>query len=187
MPRLFVGLELPELLCLRLAAVKGPLPGARWIDPDDMHVTLRFAGDVDNRTADELAGFLANIDLDPFDVRVTGLGSFGGNDPRTIHADVDGGLALEHLQKAVERAARSSGLAPEARAFKPHITLARLKGTPPEVVARFLGSRGRFEPVAFRVDRFVLFSSRPRQGGGPYVVEEAFALGPYEGGWSPAD
>lgn len=187
MPRLFVGLELPEPLRERLALVKGPLPGARWVDPDDMHLTLRFAGDVDNRTADELAGFLAGIDVDPFEIRITGLGAFGGNEPRTIHAAADGGLALDHLQKAVERAARSAGLAPEPRAFTPHVTLARLKGTPPEIVARFLGSRGRLEPLVFAVDRFVLFSSRPRQGGGPYVIEETFGLGPYDSGWRPQD
>lgn len=188
MPRLFVGLELPEAIRERLALVKGPLPGARWIEPEDMHLTLRFIGDIDNPTADELAGFLASIETHPFEVRVTGLGSFGGNDPRTIHAVADGSVALDHLQKAVDRAARSAGIPPEPRSFTPHITLARLKGTPPDVVARFLGSRGRWQPMTFVVDRFTLFSSRPRQGGGPYVVEEAFALGPYSGGgWQPAD
>ncbi|MFM9940124.1 MAG: RNA 2',3'-cyclic phosphodiesterase [Hyphomicrobiaceae bacterium] len=188
MQRLFVGLELPEDVRTRLALVRGPLPGARWIDEDDLHLTLRFAGDIDNRTGDELASFLSAIEIDPFEVRITELGAFGGRDPRTIHAVADGGLALEHLQKAVERAARSAGLPPEPRAFSPHITLARLRGTTPEVVARFLGSRGRFVPMTFEVDRFVLFSSRPRHGGGPYVIEEAFGLGPYSGaGWQPAD
>lgn len=187
MPRLFVGLELPEAIRERLARVKGPLPGARWIEPDDLHMTLRFAGDIDNPTADELVGFLASIEIDPFEVRITGLDAFGGNDPRTIHAVADGGLALDHLQKAVDRAARSAGIPPEPRAFTPHITLARLKGTPPDVVARFLASRGRLEPLSFTVDRFTLFSSRPRQGGGPYVIEEAFTLGPHDGGWQPGD
>ncbi len=73
MPRLFVGLELPEAIRERLARVKGPLPGARWIEPDDLHMTLRFAGDIDNPTADELVGFLASIEIDPFEVRITGL------------------------------------------------------------------------------------------------------------------
>lgn len=187
MQRLFVGLEIPEHVRLRLALVKSPLPGARWIDEADLHLTLRFAGDISNRTADELASFLSAIEVDPFEVRITELGAFGGNDPRTIHAVVKGGLALEHLQKAVERAARSAGLPPDPRAFTPHITLARLRNTPPETVARFLGSRGRFEPLTFEVDQFVLFSARPRQGGGPYIVEEAFGLGPYTGGWQPAD
>jgi 2'-5' RNA ligase len=176
MLRLFVGLELPEDVRLRLAQVRGPLPGAKWVEPEDMHVTLRFAGDIDNRAADELAGFLAGIRADPFELRLAGLGAFGGHEPRTIHAEIEPHLALEHLQKAVERAARSAGLAPEPRSFAPHVTLARLKGTSAETVARFLGSRPRLRSEPFRIERFVLFSSRPRQGGGPYVIEEAFAL-----------
>lgn len=186
MPRLFVGLEIPEDLRERLALVKGPLPGARWVRPEDMHITLRFAGDVDNRVADELAGFLADIDVEPFEVRVTGLDAFGGREPRTIHAQVDGGEPLERLQRATERAARSAGLGPETRGFSPHITLARLRGTPADAVARFLGSRSLIGVAPFEVRQFVLFSSRPRQGGGPYVVEEAYGLGGV-GGWSAQD
>ena len=187
MPRLFAGLEVPDLVRERLALLKGPLPGAKWIDPIDYHVTLRFAGDIDNRTADEFAGFLGDIELDAFEMRVTGLGTFGGRDPRTIHAELDGGPALDQLQRAIERAARSAGLPPDPKAFAPHVTLARLRGTPPEVVARFLGSRGRLVTAPIQVDRFVLFSSRPRQGGGPYVVEAAYPLrAAHEADWPPA-
>lgn len=187
MPRLFVGLELPEDIRERLALVRGPLPGAKWVEPEALHITLRFAGDVDNRTADEFAGFLASIDGDPFELHITGLGAFGGNDPRTIHAEVSGGLALEHLQRACERAARSAGIPPEPKAFSPHVTLARLRHTPAEVVARFLGGRGRLRIAPFEVSRFVLYSSRPRQGGGPYVIEEAYPLGDTPPGWQPVD
>ena len=176
MPRLFVGLELPEMVRMRLGLVRGPLPGAKWIDPEDMHITLRFAGDVDNRQADELVGFLDGIQLEPFEVMIREVGAFGGRDPRVIWAGIEAGPELDNLQRAVERACRSAGLAPEPRAFKPHVTLARLKGASPDVVARFLGSRGSLVIGPITVDRFVLFSSKPRVGGGPYVVENVFPL-----------
>lgn len=176
MPRLFIGLELPELVRMRLGLVRGPLPGAKWIEPEDMHLTLRFAGDIDNRQADELVGFLDDIEMPHFELTVRDLGVFGGRDPRVIWAGADGGQPLEQLQRAVERACRSAGLEPEPKAFKPHITLARLRGASADVVARFLGSRPSLSTAPFTVERFVLYSSKPRVGGGPYLVENVFPL-----------
>jgi 2'-5' RNA ligase len=141
-----------------------------------MHITLRFAGDIDNRIADEFAGFLESIEATAFDIRINGLGSFGGRMPRSIWAGVEGGEALASLQRSHERAARSAGLEANAQTFKPHVTLARLRGTRPEAVARFLGSRGALRIEPFSVGRFVLFSSKPGSGGGPYVIERAYPL-----------
>lgn len=176
MPRLFVGLELPEMVRMRLGLVRGPLPGAKWIEPDDLHLTLRFVGDVDNPQADELVGFLDGIEVAPFEIMIREVGAFGGRDPRVVWAGVEAGPELDALQRAVERACRSAGVAPEPRSFKAHITLARLKGASPDVVARFLGSRGSLAIGPITVDRFLLYSSRPRVGGGPYVVENEFPL-----------
>jgi 2'-5' RNA ligase len=176
MHRLFAGLELPEQHRQRLALVRSPLPGAKWVDPADMHITLRFAGDIDNRAAEEFAGFLAEIAIPAFEVRIGELGSFGGREPRIVFAAADGGEPLEQLQRATERAARSAGLEPERQAYRPHVTLARLRGTRPEQVARFLGNRAPLGLPPFLVDRFVLFSSKPRVGGGPYLVEDTYHL-----------
>jgi 2'-5' RNA ligase len=183
MPRLFSGLELPEDVRERLALVRGPLPGAKWVEPESLHITLRFAGDIDNRVADELAGFLDDVAADAFEIRINGLGSFGGHTPRVIWAGVEGGESLAALHRAHERAARSAGLEPNAQTFRPHVTLARLRGTRPDAVARFLGSRGGLRLPPFLVSRFVLFSSRPGSGGGPYVVEQSYPLaGGYDAG-----
>ena len=176
MLRLFAGLEIPEQHRLRLSFVRSPLPGAKWVKPEDMHLTLRFAGDIDNRTAEDFAGFLAEIEQDPFELRLIEVAAFGGREPRVIHAAADGGEPLEALQRATERAARSAGLALEPRGFKPHVTLARLRGSRPEVVARFLGSRPPLALEPFIVNQFVLFSSRPNGGGGPYVIEDVYPL-----------
>ena len=176
MPRLFTAIEIPADLRARMALLKSPLPGAKWVEPDNLHLTLLFAGDIDNRTASELADHLADIDVDGFELRIAGLGAFGGNDPRVVWAGVEAGPQLEQLARANERAARAAGLPAESRAFKAHITLARLRGSRAEAIARFLERNARFSLPAFYVERFVLMSSRPQVGGGPYVVEEAFPL-----------
>jgi 2'-5' RNA ligase len=176
MPRLFTGIELPDETREALKRLRTPLPGARWIEPDNLHITLRFAGDVDNLVAREFVHALAAIDAPPFEVRVAGVGAFGGYSPRIVWAGVEAGPELEALARANERAARSAGLDPEKRAFKAHVTLARLQNGRADTIARFLERNGAFRAEPFYVDRFVLFSSRPLTGGGPYVVEEEFPL-----------
>ncbi|HEY7669427.1 MAG TPA: RNA 2',3'-cyclic phosphodiesterase [Hyphomicrobium sp.] len=192
MPRLFTGIEIPEEQREELTRLRLPLPGnSRWIETENLHLTLRFAGDIDNAQAREFADRLAGITVDAFEMRLSGLGAFGGNEPRSIWAGIDAGPELETLARACERAAREAGLAPETRTFKPHVTVARLKHASARDIARVLGRIGAFRGRPFPVSRFVLFSSRPKLGGGPYVVEEAFPLrgGEFadfhdvEGGW----
>lgn len=174
MPRLFTGLEIPTRMMTRLSMMRGKLAGARWIDPENFHITLRFAGDIDDLQAHAFASELEDIEFEPFDVSIEGLGSFGGNKPRALFAGVRMTEPLERLQKAHERAARRVGLPPEPRNFTPHITLARLKDTKPAAVAEYLSYFGAVFAEPFRVSEFVLFSSRANQGGGPYVIEECY-------------
>lgn len=176
MPRLFAGIELPEEIKDQLSDLARPIPGARWTDDDDFHITLRFAGDIDGRIARELTDLLGMIEADAFELRLEGLGTFGGNDPRTIWAGVSANPALDSLQRACDRAARSAGLPPEPHPFKAHVTLARLRHASTDVVARTLGQIGAFRTGTFSVREFVLFSSKPKTGGGPYVVEATYPL-----------
>jgi 2'-5' RNA ligase len=171
---LFTGIELPESISWRLSLLRSGLSGAQWIDPENYHITLRFAGDISDAAADNFVHALRGIAFDSFEIEVSGLGSFGGNKPRAIWAGLKPSAALSQLQKAHERAARLAGLAPESRNFTPHITLARLRYTKPQTVAEFLARSGGFFSSPFTVGRFVLFSSRPNQGGGPYLIEESF-------------
>ena len=176
MPRLFTGIELPEDICDQLAELEQPLPGAKWIELDNFHITLRFAGDIDKRAAHEFAEELARIDQDVFEIRLEGLGVFGGKDPRTLWAGVSSSNALDALARANERAARAAGLPPETRAFKAHVTLARLRNTDIAALTMLLERRSLLRTRPFVVEHFSLFSSRPKIGGGPYVVEEVFPL-----------
>jgi len=177
MPRLFTGIEIPAEQREELARLRMPLPGGgRWIEPENYHLTLRFAGDIEKAQAEELIERLAAISMDAFEIRLAGVGAFGGNDPDSLWAGVGPSSELEALARANERAARAVGLAPDGRSFKPHVTLARLKYASPDAVARILGRIGGYRSAPFFVARFVLFSSRPKVGGGPYAVEEAFPL-----------
>ena len=183
MPRLFTGIELPEDVHDQLVDLQKPLPGARWVNADDLHITLRFFGDIEGRAVREVYEALDEVDADAFEIRLEGLGTFGGSEPRTLWAGVSSNPLLDILQRATDRAARVAGLPAEARAYKPHVTLARLKGTPPEILARYLGRIGAFRTEPFPVPRFVMFSSKPKVGGGPYVVEASY---PLRGGWDEA-
>jgi 2'-5' RNA ligase len=158
--------------------VRGNLPGANWIEMENYHLTIRFFGDIGNLEADEIVSALARVAFDPFELRITGLGVFGGREPRSLFAGVADSEPLNALQRASERAARAANLPPETRAFRPHITLARLKNAKPEMVARFLSTRPPLLAWPFSVDQFVLMSSRPGVGGGPYVCEERFHARP---------
>ncbi len=176
MPRLFTGLEIPAHVSSRLSLIKGGIPGARWVAPENYHITLRFIGDIDNLLAREIAFSLDQIDRASFEIIIDGLTILGGEKPRALVAHVQDSPALSQLQSEQETLMRRLGMIPETRKFTPHITLARLKNTTPFNAATFLGARGMFETSKFLASRFVLYSSRDSIGGGPYVVEAAYPL-----------
>ncbi|MCJ8144931.1 RNA 2',3'-cyclic phosphodiesterase [Ancylobacter gelatini] len=176
MPRLFTALEIPTGVASALSMLRGGLPGARWIDPEFYHVTLRFIGDVDHAVARDAAAALDEIDRFGFDLTLDGVDQFGNHKPRAIFAAVKASSALNDLQAEHERAMKRIGLPPEGRNFKPHVTLARLRDAAPRQVADYLALRGYFRSPSFEVSRFVLFSSRDSVGGGPYRVEAAYPL-----------
>ncbi|HET7849151.1 MAG TPA: RNA 2',3'-cyclic phosphodiesterase [Pseudolabrys sp.] len=176
MPRLFTGVEIPPETRQALASQRGGLPGARWIDPENYHLTLRFIGDVDDMTAREVASLLGKVKRAPFELRLEGLTSFGSRKPRAVVATVTAAPALLDVQAEHERLMQRIGLDPEGRKYTPHVTLARLRDSSSRQVAEYLSARGYFRTAAFRVSRFVLFSSRASVGGGPYVVEESYPL-----------
>jgi len=176
MPRLFTGLEIPHDLAMDLGMMRGGLYGARWIDVENYHITLRFIGDIDDATARDVHSSLEQIKRKPFEVTIETLGSFGGDKPRAIVARAKPATPLVELQAQQERLLRRIGIPPEPRKFTPHVTLARLRAASSMAVADYLSSRGYFLSRRFEARRFVLFSSRASTGGGPYVVEAAYPL-----------
>jgi len=186
MPRLFIGLEIPRHIGESLSMMRGGLPGARWIDPENYHLTLRFIGDIDDALAREIAGVLGRVQRRPFELRLDGLTSFGGRKPRAVIAAATPAAPLIELQAEQERLLQRLGLEPEGRKFTPHVTLARLRESSSRQVADYLHARAHYRSAAFPVTRFVLFSSRASVGGGPYVVEEAYPLSAPRADWRGA-
>jgi 2'-5' RNA ligase len=176
MPRLFTGLEIPSDLASDLAMLRGGLFGARWIDVENYHITLRFIGDIDDATARDVLATLERIRRQPFTVTIEGLASFGRERPRAIIAKAKPAQQLIDLQAEQERLMRRIGIPPEPRKFTPHVTLARLRDASALAVADYLSARGYFFSRRFEASRFVLFSSRASTGGGPYIVEAAYPL-----------
>jgi len=178
MPRLFTALEIPAEIATTLSLHRGGLIGARWIEPSDYHVTLRFLGDVDRRLAQEVDSILSDVGGEALTVTLDQLGSFGGDRPRAVFARVQPSPKLNELQAELERLMRRLGLAAETRKFTPHVTLARLRDTAPGDVAHYLAQHPIVRPISFTARRFALMSSRDSVGGGPYVLEAAYPLGP---------
>jgi RNA 2',3'-cyclic 3'-phosphodiesterase len=164
--------------------MRGGLPGARWIDPEFYHLTLRFIGDIDHVLAREIAGMLGRVRRPSFELRLDGLSSFGGRKPRAVVATLAPLPPLMELQAEHERLLQRLGLEPEGRKYTPHVTLARLRDSSSRQVADYLSARGHFRSSSFEVSRFVLYSSRDSVGGGPYVVEEAYPLEETELRWA---
>lgn len=176
MPRLFTALEIPRNAAMSLSLLRGGLPGARWIDVENYHITLRFIGDVDGRTADEIVNRLDRIDREEFQINLSGIGSFGSKKPHSVWAGVSPSPDLNALQAEIERICQRIGLPPDPRKFMPHVTLARLRSARVEDVVHYLSGRGNFHTLPFMVGRFVLMSSKESVGGGPYLTEEIFPL-----------
>lgn len=180
MPRLFTGLEVPRRLADQLSLMRGGLQDgsgrARWIDPQNYHVTLRFIGDIDHSMAREVVCLLDRVRHGPITLELCGLDAFGGNKPHSIVARIAPVPELMALQGEQERLLQRLGLPAERRGFIPHITLARLRGIGPHEVACWLSQRATLMRLPFEAERFVLYSSRDSVGGGPYVVEEDYPL-----------
>ncbi|MET7246198.1 RNA 2',3'-cyclic phosphodiesterase [Methylobacterium sp. EM32] len=178
MPRLFTGIEVPPETGLHLSAFRGGLPGARWVEPADYHVTLRFIGDVDGGLGQEITEALAEVrPRPPLTLVLDELAVFGGEKPHALFARVVPDDGLADLQAEHERILRQLGVAPDTRRFTPHVTLARLKrGAGPDGVAQYLAMQPVFPRPSFTAHRVALYSARDSVGGGPYVVEAAYPL-----------
>jgi RNA 2',3'-cyclic 3'-phosphodiesterase len=177
MPRLFTGVEIPPDVALDLDLMRGGVVGARWLDRENYHITLRFIGDIDDGLAREIAYELDGVEARPFALRLKAIDTFGGNKPHSLIVGIEESPELRRLQAIHERICQALGLDADPRKFVPHVTLARLRDPDLSSVHRYLAHHSLYKSRIFEVDRFVLFSSRPSRGGGPYAVEEAYSLG----------
>jgi 2'-5' RNA ligase len=176
MIRLFVALALPDDVAESLLAIQSGVPGARWMSREQLHLTLRFIGEVDESDAAGIDEALAAISAPQFSLELKGVGEFGGRNPRALWSGVAGDGALIHLQRKVESAMQRLGLPAEERKFTPHVTLARLRAAPPGRVLDFLHDHALYSSGPFDVKEFILYSSRTTPNGSIYAAEREYPL-----------
>ena len=177
--RLFLALSLPAPLRDRLAALCTGVPGARWVAPENLHLTLRFIGEVDGSQARDLDTALAQVRTARLAVTLAGVDRFGsGRKLRALWVGVESNPELDRLYRKLDHAVRGAGLAPEGRKFKPHVTLARFKGDPGRRLHDYLVHHAIFRAEAFEARDFVLYSSFLSHGGAIYTAEAAYPLAP---------
>ncbi|MET0544687.1 MAG: RNA 2',3'-cyclic phosphodiesterase [Caulobacterales bacterium] len=177
--RLFAALPVPEEIGQDLTRFQRGVPGAAWRPIESFHITLRFAGEIDERLADDLDASLSEITVKGFDVQLQGAGHFGGADPHALWIGVKKSDALTDLAAKCERACRRAGLKPEPRAFTPHVTLAYLSSAATlDRVMRFEKNCALFESEPWRATWFGLYSSVVRRNAPSlYRVEAEYPLG----------
>jgi 2'-5' RNA ligase len=174
--RLFVGVALPDEVAQSLAALQAGVPGARWQTREQLHLTLRFIGEADGRGRAAIDDALATISAPAFSVELKGVGSFGGKRPHALWVGVAANDALLHLQRKIESALQRIGLEADGRKYTPHVSLARLKGTPNGHVVDFLTDHALYASAPFAVNGFILYSSLLTPNGSIYRAEKAYRL-----------
>jgi RNA 2',3'-cyclic 3'-phosphodiesterase len=175
MPRLFVAIRPPAPIRQQLTALQEGVDGARWQDDEQLHITLRFIGDIDPHTGEDVVDALHSVRTPPFEIALRGTGSF---DRRGRIEALWAGLAphepLANLHRKIDQALVRIGLPHEGRAYLPHISLARGRMAAPEA---FLAAQAGLTSPPFAVTHFALFESVLGREGARYTVVERWALG----------
>ena len=176
MLRLFVAIRPPEPIRDLLIDAMDDSADFRWQDDEQLHLTLRFVGEVDRPVAEDLAAALGRIHAPRMELRIAGVGRFQQRSSGALWAGVEPKAPVAALASKVERACESAGLEPERRAFHPHITLARWKGRRTREVQDFLTRTSGLSSEPFDVTEFILFESRLSRHGAHYEPVESYPL-----------
>ena len=174
--RLFVGLSIPRNVADGIFLIQAGVPGARWQTREQLHLTLRFIGEVDGRDAAAIDDALSLISAPSFELALKGVGEFGGKTPHTLWAGVRDAEPLRYLNRKIENAIQRTGLPADERKFTPHVTLARLRGSPRERVIDYLADHALYASPAFEVREFILYSSTLTPKGSLYVPQRVYPL-----------
>ena len=175
MLRLFVGIGFPPALKLQLSLLRSGVPGAKWVDPGNFHLTLRFIGETDEVVAADIDDALVRLRARRFTLQLAGTGVFGDR-PRSLWVGVERSPELVALRDKVEQALIRAGLPPEQRKFAPHVTLARLHNPPLDMLSGFLAANAQFRADPLPVEGFSLIASFQTKAGSVYEDQAEYPL-----------
>jgi RNA 2',3'-cyclic 3'-phosphodiesterase len=176
MLRLFVGIEFPAELKLQLSLLRSGIPGAKWVDPGNFHLTLRFIGETGEDVAGDIDDALSRLRAPRFVLQIAGMGVFGGDKPRNLWVGVERSAQLVALRDKIEQALIRAGLPPEPRKFAPHVTLARLQNPALDKLGDFLAAHARFRADPLPVAGFSLIASFQTKAGSVYEDQANYPL-----------
>ena len=176
MHRLFVAIRPPENVRDALIDAMTDSPELRWVGDEQLHLTLRFIGEVEGPLADDIALALGRIHFDQFQLGIAGVGIFEQRNGGALWAAVHPREPVAALAAKVERACVGAGLEPERRAFHPHITLARWNRRSAAAAQAFLERNRALATPTFAVDRFILFESTLSRHGAHYEAVATYKL-----------
>jgi 2'-5' RNA ligase len=174
MLRLFVGIDLAPELKLSLSLLASGVPGAKWVDAGNYHLTLRFIGEIDEGQAEDVDAALSQIRAPRFDLALATVGHFG---LRQLWVGVERNDALQHLHGKIESALTRLGFPPDERRYTPHVTLARLKGTSEARLQAYLAQHALYRAPPIRVEHFSLIASYLTKAGAIYEDQADYPLG----------
>lgn len=177
MIRLFVGLGLPPEVAATLASLGGGIPHARWVEARNLHVTLRFIGEVEDGLAREIHDELTGLRCPAFTLEFKEFGTFGRPNPNHLWLGIEKVPPLMQLQAKVDHVMVRLGLPPEGRKYTPHVTLARFRAPPVNRVQDFIARHSPFQSSPLAVDQFVLFRSHLGRTGAEYEPLAEYELG----------
>ncbi len=177
MPRLFIAIDLPERIKDDISSTYMAIPGTRWVEETQLHITLRFIGEVDNIITEKIARSLNSAIISPFNLNLKGVGYFPPRKiPRILWVGIADNPELLRLQNKIERSVTSTGIEPDNRKFHPHITIARLNAAVAEKIALFLSANSLFATEPFEVSQFHLYSSHLKKDGAHHEILQTYKL-----------
>jgi 2'-5' RNA ligase len=177
--RLFIAIPFPEPLREQLANLCEPMRSISWTRPGQLHLTLRFLGDVDEEPRESIDAGLDRVRVEPFLLSLAGVGAFP---PRGAARVIWVGMGHAHprlhqLRQQIDDVLLATGLALDVRLFHPHVTLGRVRNdAAPGAATEFLKRHRDFEAAPFRVEAFQLCASELQPGGAVHTLKREFKL-----------
>ena len=177
MIRLFISIEIPPIIRALLQAMGRSLHGARGVPEDQIHITLRFIGEVEGSVLQDIHEKLSSVHFDPFSIKIKGVGHFPPRGkPRVVWAGIEQNEHLTRLKKKIDAALNQAGLPPDDRKFAPHITIARLNSSSLQRITEFLSGNSFLQFDEFEINSFHLYSSKLSHKGAIHICEESYSL-----------